>query len=129
MYGANRINTVLLESGSYRTHSTCSMNGELVADLGISYLMTTELSKQLAQHRAKYVIPGGVHEGRPSLFLSPSEAAATEVSEILEAAQKHMSILAQYDARIGLFSDSLFHNSTVGLQRETKTEEVFILQT
>lgn len=62
--------------------------------------------------------------GRPSLFLTPAEAAAVDVSTVHEAAVRGLQDLAQYDDAFRPFEDNLLHPSSVSLQRELKTAEV-----
>lgn len=86
--------------------------------------MTTELQRQVSSIRKQYLDVQPLSHGRPSLFLTSSEAAAVDVSTIYEAASSAISTLQQYDERFGLFMDGLLHPSSINLQRELKTSEV-----
>mgnify|MGYP003385582538 CR=1 FL=1 len=85
--------------------------------------MSSELERQLAGHRAKYVLPTSLSQGKASLFLSLKEAAGVDVEVVHEAAVKHATILAQYDPRFSGFLDTILHESSVSYQRELKTSQ------
>lgn len=85
--------------------------------------MATELQRQISHIRSKQVSSEPVHKGRPSLFLSPKEAAEVDVEDIYQAAFSALVTLQQHDDRLIPFTEKLFHPSSVKLQRELKTSE------
>jgi len=89
--------------------------------------MTTELQQQLAVHRKKHGINDSSKLGRksqPSLFLTPSEAAAIDISVVYETSCEGLRTLAQYDERFEEFHETLLHPTSVDLQRDLKTLQV-----
>lgn len=86
--------------------------------------MSTELQQQVSALRKKHIQAVPLHKGRPSIFLTPSEAAAVDVKDIYDAAIEGLSTLCQYEGNLRPFFDSLLHPSSVDLQRELKTPEV-----
>ena len=89
--------------------------------------MSTELQRQLSAHRAKYVQPSSIQQGKASLFLTLKEASGVDIESVHEAAVKHCTILMQYDVRFAPFLDNVLHVSSIAFQRELKTEEVILL--
>lgn len=85
--------------------------------------MSSELARQLAGHRAKYVVSNSINQGKASLFLSLKEAAGVDVEVVHEAAVKHATILSQYDGRFAGFLDTILHESSISYQRELKTAQ------
>jgi hypothetical protein len=85
--------------------------------------MATELQRQIAQLKAKQLNADAVHKGRPSLFLTPQEAAAVDVEEVYDAGLGGLHTLQQYDDRFAVFSETLFHPRSVRTQRELKSSE------
>lgn len=85
--------------------------------------MSTELQKQVSAFKKKTVQVQSLQKGLPSIFLSPKEAAAVDTSAVYEAGCKGLRDLIQYDERFSAFESSLFHSSSVNLQRELKTKE------
>ena len=83
--------------------------------------MSSELQRQVSTIRKQHLAVVPLQQGRPSLFLTASEAAAVDVSTIYEAATSGLITLQQYDGRFEPFHQSLLHPSSVDLQRETKT--------
>ena len=83
--------------------------------------MSTELQRQVSSIRKQHLAVVPLHQGRPSLFLTASEAAAVDVSTIHEAAHSGLLTLQQYDSRFEPYLSSLLHPSSIDLQRETKT--------
>ena len=85
--------------------------------------MSSELQSQIASIRKQHIQAAPLHQGRPSLFLSPQEAAAVDVRTVYDAAVSGLSSLRQYDARFEVYFDNLLHPSSVDVQRELKTPE------
>jgi U3 small nucleolar RNA-associated protein 10 len=85
--------------------------------------MSSELQRQVASIKKTQLEAVSLQQGRPSLFLTASEAAAVDVSAIHEAAYSAITTLQQYDGRFEEFLDSLLHPSTIDLQRELKTKD------
>lgn len=85
--------------------------------------MSTELQSQISAIRKQHIQATPLHQGRPSLFLTPQEAAAVDVRTVYDAAVSGLSSLRQYDARFESFFDNLLHPSSVDVQRELKTVE------
>lgn len=83
--------------------------------------MSSELQRQVSSIRKQHLAVVPLQQGRPSLFLTASEAAAVDVSTIYEAALSALVTLQQYDGRFEPYHQSLLHPSSVDLQRETKT--------
>lgn len=83
--------------------------------------MSSELQRQVSSIRKQHLSTASLHQGRPSLFLTASEAAGVDVSTILDAASSGLSTLQQYDNRFEIFQSTLLHPSSVDLQRELKT--------
>ncbi len=84
----------------------------------------TELQRQTSLLRSKGLQSASLSDGRPSLFLSPSEAAAVDVGTIFAAAIQGLNTLSQYDRRLDVFRETLLDQSSVEVQRELKTKEV-----
>jgi U3 small nucleolar RNA-associated protein 10 len=55
--------------------------------------------------------------------LTPKEAAGIDVEDVFKAGLTGLSTLQQHDDRFAEFVDSLFHSSSVRLQRELKSAE------
>ena len=85
--------------------------------------MASELQRQISQLKAKQINADAIHKGRPSLFLTPKEAAAVDVDEVFEAGVGGLLSLQQHDNRFVVFSTTLFHPSSVRVQRELKSSE------
>lgn len=85
--------------------------------------MSSELQSQISAIRKQHIQAAPLHQGRPSLFLSPSEAAAVDLRTVYDAAVSGLSTLRQYDARLESYFDNLVHPSSVDVQRELKTVE------
>lgn len=85
--------------------------------------MASELQRQFNQIKAKQISNEPIHKGRPSLFLSPKDAAGVDTEEVFDAAFQGLVTLQQYDSRFASFGESLLHSSSVHLQRELKTTE------
>jgi U3 small nucleolar RNA-associated protein 10 len=85
--------------------------------------MATDLQRQIAQLKAQQVNAEGVHKGRPSIFLTPQEAAAVDVEEVYDAGVGGLQALQELDGRFGAYFETLFHPSSVRLQRELKSSE------
>jgi|LauGreStaDraftv2_3_1035109.scaffolds.fasta_scaffold309643_1 hypothetical protein len=84
--------------------------------------MSTELQQQLARIRESTLqASSSLHQGRPSLFLTPKEASLVDISTIYDAAISGLSVLEQYDSRFSYYLENIFHPSNVSLQRELKT--------
>lgn len=83
----------------------------------------SELQRQISALKSKHIQSQPLHEGRPSLFLSPSEAAAVDVSTIYETAIRGLNTLSQYDERLDVYKETVLHPSSVEIQRELKTVE------
>lgn len=83
--------------------------------------MSSELQRQVSTIRKQHLAVVPLQQGRPSLFLTASEAAAVDVSTIYEAACSGLITLQQYDGRFEPYHQSLLHPSSVDLQREMKT--------
>lgn len=88
--------------------------------------MSTELQKQVSAFKKKTAQVQSLQRGLPSIFLGPKEAAAVDTSAVYEAGCKGLQDLLQYDERFRAFESSLFHSSSVNLQRELKTKEVWL---
>lgn len=86
--------------------------------------MDTQLQEQVKRLRQKALILESLKYGRPSLFLSPSDAAAVSVEAIYDEAAKGLDALKQYDDRFEYYLQNLFHPSSVSLQRELNTVAV-----
>jgi len=85
-------------------------------------MMATELQQQLARIRESTLqASSSLHQGRPSLFLAPQEAALIDISTIHDGAISGISVLEQYDSRFSYYLENVFHPSTASLQRELKT--------
>eukprot|EP01041_Mallomonas_annulata_P002411 gene2411-4680_t len=85
--------------------------------------MSTELQRQVNRLRTEVIQSAPIHQGRASLFLSPSEAAGVDIETIYDAATNGLRTLQQYDERFSKFFDNLLHPSSQSLQRELKTVE------
>jgi U3 small nucleolar RNA-associated protein 10 len=84
--------------------------------------MASELAQQIARIRAQNLQSAGpIHQGVPSLFLSPKEAAGIDIDQTYDAAFNGLMALCQYDSRLAAFRDGVLHPSSMGLQRELKT--------
>lgn len=86
--------------------------------------MASELQQQVLRHREKHLLSAPIHKGRPSLFLSPKDAAAVDVADIYETAMTGLRALTQYESRFQPFYRTLFLESSKDLQRELKTATV-----
>ena len=88
--------------------------------------MSTELRRQVQSLQQRQALGATVplSKGRPSLFLTTSEAAGVDVSTVFEAAVKGLNTLQQYDSRFEVFHTNLLHPSSIELQRDLKTAEV-----
>ena len=86
--------------------------------------MASILQQQVQRHREKHILATPIHKGRPSLFLSPKEAAAVDVAIILDNAVKGLRDLTQYDPRFHPYLNTLFADTSKDIQRELKTEAV-----
>lgn len=83
--------------------------------------MASELSLQISKLRNQNLQSSGpIAKGRPSLFLSSSEAAGVDIEQIFDAAINGFMILTQYDPSLLTFVDGIMHHSSVTLQRESK---------
>lgn len=85
--------------------------------------MATELARQISLISASNLEVGGLHTGKPSLFLSAKEAASVDIAEIYDAAWNALLKLQHYEPRFGSFSETLLHPSSIHSQRELKTQE------
>jgi U3 small nucleolar RNA-associated protein 10 len=83
--------------------------------------MSTELQRQVALLKKKDVVSAPIHSGAPSLFLDAKEAAKVDMLDVYNAALKGIEILCQYNENFELYLDTIFHASSVSLQRELKT--------
>lgn len=90
--------------------------------------MATELQKQVAAFKKKNVQVQSLQRGLPSIFLNAREAAAVDTSAVYEAGCKGLRDLTSYDERFAAFEGSLFHPTSVNVQRELKTKEVGYLR-
>ena len=84
----------------------------------------TELQRQTSLLRSRSLQSATLSDGRPSLFFSPSDAAAVDVGTIYAAAVQGINTLAQYDRRLDSFSETVLDSSSIEVQRELKTKEV-----
>lgn len=87
----------------------------------------SELQLQIAAHREKHYINSTLKADsrhQPSIFLSPTEAAAVDIGTVYEAAVEGLQTLAQYDLRFQYFMSNIFHATSVELQRDLKTPQV-----
>jgi DNA integrity scanning protein DisA with diadenylate cyclase activity len=87
----------------------------------------TELQQQVQSHRKKHgIVASNIssQKHQPSLFLSPSQAAAVDIAKVLDTAQDSLQTLAQYDSRFSKYLSTLLHPSSVELQRDLKTPQV-----
>jgi hypothetical protein len=87
--------------------------------------MTTELKRQVLNLQKQTFQHQSLQHGKASIFLTAKEAAGVDVSEVYKAAVNGLKILIQYDKRFEKFLDGLLHPSSVGVQRELKTKEVY----
>ncbi len=85
--------------------------------------MSTELQRQIVQLHSQRINAQPIHKGRPSLFLTPKEAAAVDVEEVFDAGFRGIVTLQQQDDRFASFTESLFHPSSVKVQRELQSVE------
>jgi U3 small nucleolar RNA-associated protein 10 len=84
--------------------------------------MATELTQQISRIRSQHLQSAGpVHQGRPSLFLTPKEAAGVDIDDIYNSAVDGLMVLSQYDGAMANFRDGLLHPSSTSVQRELKT--------
>eukprot|EP01036_Dinobryon_divergens_P025487 gene25488-34039_t len=89
-------------------------------------IKNSELQQQIAAHRVKHSIIGTSKSDprhQPSIFLSPTEAAAVDIGSVYEAAVEGLQTLAQYDFRFEYFMSNIFHATSVELQRDLKTPQ------
>jgi U3 small nucleolar RNA-associated protein 10 len=84
--------------------------------------MSTELQRQVALLKKKDVSAPSIHAGVPSLFLEAREAAKVDMLEVHRAAVRGLEVLSQYDHNFESYLGSIFHDSSVNLQRELKTK-------
>lgn len=92
-------------------------------------IKNSELQQQIAAHRVKHSIIGTSKSDprhQPSIFLSPTEAAAVDIGSVYEAAVEGLQTLSQYDFRFEYFMSNIFHATSVDLQRDLKTPQVQI---
>lgn len=92
-------------------------------------IKNSELQQQIAAHRVKHSIIGTSKSDprhQPSIFLSPTEAAAVDIGSVYAAAVEGLQTLAQYDLRFEYFMSTIFHATSVELQRDLKTPQVQI---
>lgn len=82
----------------------------------------SELSQQISRIRSQNLLSvAPLKQGRPSLFLSPKEAAGIDIDQVYDAAINGLKTLNQYDGRLSAFQDGLLHPSSMSVQRELKT--------
>ena len=82
----------------------------------------TELAQQIAHFRkSSDVNIAPLHHGRPSLFVDSKTAASIDISTIYESGLVGLETLQQYDVRFQVYHQSLFHSTSMSLQRELKT--------
>lgn len=81
--------------------------------------MASELAQQVQRLKAQQISNNPLHQGRPSLFLAPKEAAL-DVEVVLEAGRNGLSALCQYDDRFASFGSQtgLLGPNSVSVQRE-----------
>ncbi len=89
----------------------------------------SELQRQLADHRAKYVsaatLVSASNVAQPSLFSSFKDAAAIDIANVYQAALRGAMTLLQYDQRFDSFINSgILHESSINYQRRLKTNKV-----
>ena len=84
----------------------------------------SQLQKQVERLREKSLVVKPLSQGRPSLFLSPKDAAAVNIEAIYDAAIEGVRVLRQYDERFEHYLSNLLHMSSISIQRELKNEEV-----
>lgn len=85
-------------------------------------LTMSELKSQVSKLREQYLPTQSLSHGRASLFLSPKEAASVDVDTIHESAVNGLKAIIQYDSRFSVYLTTIFHQSTISLQRELKTK-------
>jgi hypothetical protein len=89
--------------------------------------MSTELQRQVTAFKKANVQTQALKDGRPSIFLTASEAAAVDIQVVLEAAQNGLKVLSQYESRFEEFFNSILHSSSVDVQRELKNADVSLV--
>ena len=83
--------------------------------------MSTELQKQLNQLKKTQLQIEPIQKGRPSLFLTPKEAAGIDIDSIFEVALTALNTLEQYDSRFSDFKENILHASSTETRRELNT--------
>jgi hypothetical protein len=83
--------------------------------------MATELQRQVAILKKNDVSAHSIHDGAPSLFLEAKEAAKVDMREVYRAAVRSIEVLIQYDHTFETYLTSIFHESSMSLQRELRT--------
>lgn len=83
--------------------------------------MASELQRGVQRHREQFLVSAPIHKGRPSLFLSPKDAAAVDIADIYDTAVKGLRVLAQYESRFQPYFRTLLKESSKDVQRELKT--------
>ena len=88
-------------------------------------IQKSELQQQIARHREKHSVIGSFNPRKqPSIFLSSSEAAAIDIGTVYDAGLQGLQTLSHYDGRFEEYFTTLFHATSVDVQRDLKTPEV-----
>ena len=85
--------------------------------------MASELLQQVARLRQSNAKSASIHSGTASLFLEAKEASKLEITEVYRAALRGLETLCQYNRDLEPYIDSIFHESSMTLQRELKTSK------
>ena len=88
--------------------------------------MATELQRQVERHRETHFAAFPTTASTPSLFFTSKEAGLIDISAVHEAAVHGLQTLRQYDSRFEVYLDTLLHSSSLSLQRQLQTAEVFM---
>lgn len=88
-----------------------------------SFQMSSELKQQVQQLKSKFLKSSSIYADTPSLFFDKKEAGSIDLNIVFDAAVNGLTVLMQYDSRLGTYLSTLLHPSSQQVQRELKTKD------